>query len=267
MQLIINSPKTPIAFNVFNYQIHWYGIVLVMAIIAGLLFTYFLIKKNKDKTIAEDFLDFSPFLILASLVGARIFYVIGSFDFYKNNPKEIFLINHGGISIWGAIIFGIIVFYLYLKKKKYDILEYFDFIALAMPLSQAIGRWGNFFNQEAYGSPTNGFLKLYIDKNFRYSEFLDVSFYHPTFLYESILNIVLFSILVFVFFKFKNLKKGTIFYLYLIFYGIIRVFVEHYRIDSVLYIDNFPIAQVISFFVIVFATIGLFNINKKTTTK
>ncbi len=262
MQLLINSPKTPIIFSIFNYQVHWYGIILVIAISVGLSFTYYLIKKNINKTEAEDFLDFSPLLIISSLVGARLFYIIGSFEFYKNNPKEIFLINHGGISIWGAIIFGIFAFYLYLKKKKYNISEYFDFIALAMPISQAIGRWGNFFNQEAYGKPTNSFIKLYIGNNHRYSEYYDIDFYHPTFLYESVLNIVLFVALLFIFSKFKNLKKGTIFYLYLIFYGIIRIFVEHFRIDSVLYVDNFPIAQVISFFVIIFAGFGLLNINK-----
>ncbi len=263
MNLIINSPKTAVAFSIFDYRIHFYGIILMFAITFGLFFTYFIIKKSTNKATAEDFIDFSPILIIASILGARLFYVLGSLGFYLKNPLEIIMINHGGISIWGAIIFGILTLYIYLKKKKYNILEFFDYIALAMPISQAIGRWGNYFNQEAYGKPTTGFLRLYIDSKFRYSEYKDISYYHPTFLYESILNCILFVVLMIVFLKYKNIKKGAVFCLYLIFYGIIRIFVESFRIDSVLYIDNFPIAQIISLVVVILAVIGLVNINKK----
>ena len=267
MNLIINSPKSAILFNILNYKIHWYGVILAFAIAVGLLISFILIKKRFGYEKADEFIDFSPTLILFSIIGARLFYVAGMLNYYIENPKEIIMINHGGMSIYGAIITGVVVIFLYIKKKNYSPIQYLDILSVVMPISQAIGRWGNFFNQEAYGKPLNSFIKLYIDTNHRYDKYKSVDYYHPAFLYESILNTILFIILLFIFYKCKKIKDGTIFYLYLILYGLIRILTELCRIDSVLYIGHITIAQLISLIIIVIASVNLILLYKKRTSE
>ncbi len=257
MNFVIFPPKSPVAFNFFDIPIYWYGIIMTASIFIGLIISYILILKKYSKNEAENFLDFIPFVIIFAIIGARIFYVFGNLDFYLNRPYEIIMINHGGLSIWGGLFFGILSFIFFSKKYKLNSLKLFDVLALTMPFCQAIGRWGNYFNQEAYGKPVNSFIKLFVDLKHRNAELLSTQFYHPAFLYESLLNLVLFFLLLIIFLKNKNLKNGTIFYLYLIFYSIIRMFVESFRIDSVLYVNNFPIASVISFVVLIIAIILL----------
>lgn len=267
MNLIINSPKSAIAFNILSYKIHWYGIILAVAIAFGLVISFILIKKKFGYEKADEFIDFSPTLIIFSIIGARLFYVAGMSSYYIDNPKEILMINHGGISIYGAIITGIIVLLLYFKKKKYNTLQYLDILSVAMPISQAVGRWGNYFNQEAYGTPVNSFLKLYIDPIHRYENYKDFEYFHPTFLYESILNTILFFALLFILHKYKNIKDGTIFCLYLIFYGIIRTITEIYRIDSIMFVGKLSIAQLISLIIIAIASIRLILLYKNKASK
>lgn len=265
MSFIIYPPQNPIAFVIFNHPIYWYGIIITTAIFIGITFSYLLVLKKFSKKEAETFLDFFPFVIIFSIIGARLFYILGNTVFYFKNPLEIIMINHGGLSIWGGLFFGISSFIFFCKKYKTDALKIFDILALSMPLCQAIGRWGNYCNQEAYGRPSDFFIKLYVDFKYRNPELITTEYYHPAFLYESILNLLLFFLLVFIFFKFK-LKKGTIFYLYLIFYSIIRIFVESFRIDSVLYLNNFPVASVISFVVLIISLILLLK-NKNACLK
>ena len=262
MNLIINPPRSNIAFCILDHPVYWYGIILTTAITVGILLSFLLIKKEYGIKKANEFVDYSPVLIVSSLIGARLFYVLGSIEYYKNNIAEIIFINHGGISIYGAIIFGIITLYIHLKKYKYNILRYFDLVSITLPLCQAIGRWGNFFNQEAYGKPTDSFLQLYIDYKYRYQEYKDFSYYTPAFLYESVLNTLLFILLITIHLKFKKIKPGTIFYLYLIMYGTIRIFIEQFRLDSISYINQIPIAQVISLIFIILSICGLIYIYK-----
>lgn len=232
---------------------------MVSAIFTAIILSYFLIKKKCSKADSELFLDFIPSVIIFSIIGARLFYVLGNITYYSKNLVEIFLINHGGLSFWGGLFFGIISFIFFCKKNKLEFLKFFDVISVTLPLAQSIGRWGNYFNQEAYGAPTNGFLKLYIDLRHRNIDYLDVQYFHPAFLYESILNLILFIFLLILFLKGKNLKTGTIFYLYLICYSLIRILVESVRIDSVLNVLNIPVAMIISVFVLI---IGLYKIKK-----
>ena len=191
MELIIQSPNSPLFLDFFGITIRWYGVFLTIALLVGVVLSYFLIKKRYSSFEADKFLDFSPFLILFSIIGARIFYVIGDWDFYSKNLSEIIYINHGGISIYGAIIFGLIFIFLIGYFKKMNILKYLDIFAISMPLAQAIGRWGNFFNQEAYGVPSNFFLKLYISPENRFDLYKQYDYFHPVFIYESILIVYL----------------------------------------------------------------------------
>ena len=253
--MIIYPPSNPVAFYFLNMPVRWYGIILASAIFFGLMLCFYLIKKFKSEVDLDTFSDLSPIVIFTSIIGARLFYVLGDISYYSKNLNEIIMINHGGISIYGAIVFGIITIFIYSRRKKINMLSYCDIIACVLPICQSIGRWGNFINQEAYGSPYDGFLKMYIDREFRYGKYIDQQYYHPTFLYESILDFMLFLILLFVFIKLKNIKTGTIFILYLLLYSIIRIIVELYRIDSVCYFLNIPIAIWISALIFIFTTL------------
>ena len=264
MNFVIYPPSNSIAFEIFNLSIRWYGLILAFSIFIGATLGYFLFLKKEGKDAAELFSDSIFYVVVSSIIGARIFYVIGDLDFYFKHPKEIIMINHGGLSIYGAIIFGILTLIIYLSSKKVSIYRYLDVFALVMPLCQAIGRWGNYFNQEAFGRPCTSFLRLFVDDTRRPLAYLDYEYFHPTFLYESVLNFILFCILLFLFFK-KDLKAGIIFSLYLIFYSIIRIVVESYRIDSIMDINSIPIATILSIVILLFGLFNLFFVLKKAS--
>lgn len=253
MNITLYPPQTAIVGYILNYPIRFYGLIMAFAFFVGIIVGYFLISKKYGKNEAELFFDYSPALIVFSIIGARIFYVLASFNYYFYNPKEIFMINHGGISIIGAIIFGFISIFALSKIKSFDFKKHLDVISIVLPLCQAIGRFGNYFNQEAYGKPTDGFIKLFVDKQYRYSVYSENFFFHPTFLYESVLDILIFVLLMVIFFKTK-LKNGSIACLYLILYSSVRYFIETIRIDSVLNIGNFSIAQI---FCVIFFILGI----------
>jgi len=264
MNIILYPPNTPIAFYFNNIAIRWYSIFLLLAILFGIGFIYNTLKLKYNKQLADLFFDITPSIIITSIIGARFFYVIGDFNYYFNNPLEIILINHGGLSIYGAIIFGIFGFYFQCKKRNINFLKLIDVAALAMPMCQAIGRWGNFFNQEAFGLPSDFIIKMYITKQNRPIEFSNFEFFHPAFLYESILDVVIFIFLNIIYFK-KNTKRGTIFFLYLMLYSLTRILIENIRIDSVLNIFSIPVAILISIliFCISLCFLILKNLNMK----
>ena len=265
IDLIINAPQSPIIGYVFKYPIRYYGLIMAFVFFLGVVLAYLLFRFKKSKDYADTFLDYSPLVIFVAIIGARLFYVLGSLEFYIARPSEIFLINHGGLSIYGAIIFGLLTLLFISKKKNFSFLEHLDMIAVVFPLCQAIGRFGNYFNQEAFGMPANCGIKLFVDVAYRPIESTNVAYYHPTFLYESVLDLIIFSILLGVFLKNKNLKNGIISCVYLILYSITRFFIEAIRIDSVLNFFGIPIAQWISLFVFIFSIIGIVLIlrNKK----
>lgn len=263
MNIILFPPDNPLAFSIFNIPIRWYGIVLSIAIFTGIIFSSYLVCKFISKKDYEQYLDFMPIIIIFAIIGARLFYVAANLEYYSKNIFEIFLINHGGISIYGAILFGLLAIFIYSKIYKFYLAKYLDIMAVTMPLCQSIGRWGNFFNQEAYGAPYDGAIKMYISEKFRYIQYKNIDFYHPTFLYESILDLLLFFILMTIFLKYKNIKTGVLCCLYLISYAIIRIIVESFRIDSTLNICNIPIATIISSTVAIVSVIVLIYIYKK----
>lgn len=267
MSIVLVSPKSAIAFKIFNFPIRYYGIFLTCAIFIGIFSAYLIIKKKFSKTEADFFLDIIPWTIFSAIVGARLFYVIGDLNFYLNNLNEIIMINHGGLSIFGALVFGILSFYIISKIYKINFFKYADSAAVVLPLSQAIGRWGNFFNQEAYGKPTYGFVKLFIDIAHRKPYYNEFEYFHPAFLYESVLNFCVFLLLFFIFFKVKKLKSGSVFLLYLIFYSVIRFFIERIRIDSILNINNVPVVQVLCIVLFTVSLIALIIINKNKKAK
>lgn len=250
------ASHSQILCTIFGVHIYFYGVILAIAITVGTFISdeiatkYFNFKK-------ETIIDLAPYLIIFGIIGARLYYCLLNYDFYLKFPTEILAIRHGGISIHGAILGGLIGLIIFAKRRKLPILKLCDVSAIGLALAQSIGRWGNFFNSEAFGTPTNLPWKLYIAPQYRPIPYTNDSYFHPTFLYESILDFILFLLLYFVVKNNKQRKDGNIALIYLIIYSAIRIFVEHFRIDSVRYIWGHPVAIVVSVGIIILASILL----------
>lgn len=242
--------------NIYNY-----GVVLALAIATGVIVSDWIGQKwfelKKDTIV-----DLAPYLIIFGILGARLYYCLLDFDFYLRFPTEILAIRHGGISIHGAILGGFIGLIIYAKRHKTSVSKLCDVSSIGLVLAQAIGRWGNFFNSEAYGKPTLLPWKLYIAEPYRKIPYLNCEFFHPTFLYESILDLVIFAILVYIAKNKISKKNGNIALIYLILYSAARIFVESLRIDSVNYIFGIPVAIIVSVSIIIISTIVLIKNNK-----
>lgn len=255
------ASPSQILCTIFGVHIYYYGVILAIAIAVGTLLSdwigtkFFELKK-------ETIVDLAPYLIIFGIIGARLYYCLMDFGFYMRFPTEILAIRHGGISIHGAIIGGLLGLIIYAKRHNLSISKLCDVSAIGLALGQAIGRWGNFFNSEAYGLPTSLPWKLYIAPQYRQIPYQDYDFYHPTFLYESILDLIIFGILLY-FARSKKLKKdGNIALVYLILYSIARIIVEFIRIDCVRYICGISVAIVVSVGIIILSIILLLLNNR-----
>ena len=247
-----------IAFSIGPVSLHYYGIIMAFSLLIGVL-TAKIISANFYKDINPEIIyDISPHIIIGAILGARIYYCVLSYSYYMQNPAEIIQLWHGGLSIHGAIIGGLISGIIYAKRHKLPVLKLCDIFSYGLILGQAIGRWGNFFNSEAFGRPTENFLKLYIPIYDRPLEYMQYNYFHPTFLYESILDVCIFLILFFVIRKIAKNKDGIVFFSYLILYSVVRILIEQIRIDSVLDVFGIPIAQIVSVIIILISTIAIF---------
>lgn len=249
--MILKSPGD-VAFSILGFKIYCYGIVLAVAILTGIYVAYFLYKTFCDKEKAPRFFDFSPLVIILGIIGARLYYCFVNFHYYMFEPFQIVDFRQGGLSVHGMLIFGLLALWYSASYYKMNVLSVFDSFMCGTALAQSIGRWGNFFNSEAFGLPYNGFLKLYIPLSHRPAEFANVSYFHPTFLYESILDFVVFLVLILLFKKCSK-NPGFITCLYLILYSLVRIYTESLRIDSVLNIHGIPVAQIMSVILIFIA--------------
>ena len=237
----------PVAFSIFGKDVYWYGIIIS----AAFLITIILAQRDAKKFNIESeyIVDLVIFAIPAAIIGARIFYVIFRWQDYVNNPGEIIAIWHGGLAIYGGILASIIVAYVFAKKKKIGVFKLFDFCVPYLALGQAIGRWGNFINQEAYGAITSLPWRMQITAPDNFSR-IEV---HPTFLYESLWNIGIFLFLIW--YRKRNKISGEIFMLYMILYGLGRFWIEGLRTDSLM-LGEFRASQILAgAFVLCFTTI------------
>lgn len=258
------SPKSSVLINIGDFSIHYYGVIMFAAIISALLVIRFIAKKYYKDIDTEIILDILPIIILSAIFGARIYYVLMDLQYFSNHLNEIFAIWHGGMSIHGGLLGGIVSGVILAKIKKINFLKYADIFSYGIIIGQAIGRFGNWFNCEAFGKPCFvPVLKLFIPEEHRPFGYENFEYFHPTFLYESVWNIFVFTILFTVIRKIPSVKEGTIFFSYLILYSVGRFFIEWCRIDSIRNLWGLPIAQIISFVIVFFSTIFLFRIYKK----
>lgn len=229
LNLELNINKT--AFEVFGVPVYWYAILIVASIAIALILSK--IQNGKYGIKFEDILDLSIILIPISFICARIYYVIFNMNSYTN-IIDIINIKDGGIAIYGGIIGGVITSYIFCKKRQINLLDLLDYIVPFLALGQTIGRWGNFINVEAYGISTNLPWKMGIQVG------NEIQYVHPTFLYESICNLIIFIILT----KISKKRKytGQITYYYIVMYSFIRAIIENLRIDSLM-LYNFRISR------------------------
>ena len=234
-----------VAFSIGSLDIMWYGICVAIGILAGF---YFIYKRaplyhNIDQDRAFNFL---VLILIAGLVGLRVYYVAFEWDYYSQNLDQILNIREGGLAIHGALIFGVIMAFILCRIWKESLLNVMDLFFVGVPLGQAIGRWGNFFNSEAHGGHTD----------LPWAILVNGDSVHPAFLYESIWCLFLFFFLM----KIDNKRRfgGQVFFLYMILYSIERYFVEGLRTDNLMVtlpFGEFRQAQLLSLAVIVLGVI------------
>lgn len=238
----------PILFSIGNIHIYWYSIILFAAFSIGF---FILLKCAEKEGISKDSIyDYACYLIPICLIGARIYYVLFELEYYLNDIMAIFRVWEGGLAIHGGIFAGTIFTLYYTKKNNLSFFKLADILVICLIIGQILGRWGNFFNSEAYGPETTlSFLQsLHLPEFIIDGMHIGGHYYHPTFLYESLWNLI--GLIILIFTKVKSNKSGTVSCFYLIHYGIGRFFIEAMRQDSLM-LGNIKIAQLISLFMIV----------------
>ena len=244
------------SIHIGNFTIAYYGIIIALGMLIGF---YVATHFGKLIDVSEDTLyDIFILVVIFGVIGARAYYVIFRWDYYQIRPYEILDIRAGGLAVFGGIILGVIAIAVYSYIKKVDILKVLDATMMGVVIGQAIGRYGNFFNMEAFGGYTNNLLAMrmrtdYIDQSsitfeqkINMIEENGISYIqaHPTFFYESFLNILLFIVLIIIIKKYYKFK-GQILATYLIGYGVIRFFVESLRTDSLM-LGIFRVSQLVA---------------------
>lgn len=222
----------PVAFTLFGIEVRWYGVIIAVAFVIGVILS---LKESKRIGFNGDLLlDFLLIVIPIAIICARLYYVAFEWDFYGKYPSEILNTRGGGLAIHGGIIGGALTAIIFCKIKKISFFQVIDIIAPAVVLGQGIGRWGNFINQEAYGGPTN----------LPWGIIIEGQKVHPTFLYESIGDLLIFLFLIW-FRKNRRKNEGEVLALYLILYSSLRFFVEGLRTDSLMFL-GLRTAQIVS---------------------
>lgn len=255
-----------VAFTLFGKSVYWYGIFIGLGVVLGVLMAMAEAKRTGQDP--EMYVDFVIYALIFAIIGARLYYVIFSWDFYSAHPEKIFALREGGLAIYGGIIGAVLTAVVYCRRKKVDFWLLADTASPCLAFGQMLGRWGNFFNREAFGGFTDGLFAMRLQLSqvragdvsqdvldhvmqFGGVDYIQV---HPTFLYESLWNLCLFTLLVL--YRPKKRFDGQIFGLYLLGYALGRVWIEGLRTDQ-LQIGGFAVSQLLSAGLIVAAAVFL----------
>ena len=221
----------PVAFEIFGVAVRWYGVIMAAGILCGLLYA---LKESKRVGMDENIiLDLVIYAIPAGIIGARLYYVLFNWGYYSKNPWQAFNVRGGGLAIHGTLIAAVITAVIYSRAKKISFWSLADIASPGVILGQAIGRWGNYINQEAHGTPTDLPWGITVDG-------VKV---HPTFLYESLWNFAVFAVLLW--YRKRKKAEGNVFLLYMVLYSFGRFFVEGLRTDSLM-LGNIRAARLVS---------------------
>ncbi|HEV2108706.1 MAG TPA: prolipoprotein diacylglyceryl transferase [Thermomicrobiales bacterium] len=244
----------PVAFSIFGLTIRWYALFILAGIFAAIWIIQLLVAR---RGMDPDFiLDIAPWVVVGSILGARLTYVLLKWDYYWDHPADAVNIRLGGLAIHGAVITGVALVFWFCRRANQRFLRWADPIIVGLALGQAIGRWGNWANQEAFGTPTDLPWAVTISPARRPDAYLDQATFHPTFLYESLfnlLNVVVLSWIVLRIPRSRFWREGDALWVYLMSYGVGRFLIERIRTDSV-YLGPLPAAYWASF---AFIAVGL----------
>ncbi len=242
----------PVLFKLGPFEVRFYGLMYVVAIVVGSLLIRKEVKRKAIGLKEEEVMDFVLWAVVGGIVGARLYYVLFNWQYYLSVPLEIPAIWHGGLAIHGGIIGGLMVAYIYLRRKNIPFWKMADAVAPAIILGQAFGRFGNFMNGDAHGVPTTlPWGVVFPPDSIAGREFPGIPI-HPTMLYEMVLNLCIFTVLWFVLRK-REHKEGFIFATYLVLYSAGRFFVEAFRADSLM-LGPFRAAQLVSLALMIVAS-------------
>lgn len=265
-----------VAFTIFGLDVYWYGIFIGAGMIIGTYLAMRYMKKIGGNP--DDIMDFMLYAVIFCIIGARLYYVMFTWDMYKDNPIEIFNLRKGGLAIYGGIIAALIFGMVYVRKRKLNFWHLADVMIPYVPFGQALGRWGNFFNREAFGGFTNNLfaMRYRLDQVSSANLNADILSHtiiengieyiqvHPTFLYESLWNIGVFIILLLL--RKSGKFSRRIFAWYLILYGLGRMWIEGLRTDSLyLFGTGIRVSQALSGLMIIIGIVMLFVLKDKKT--
>ena len=238
-----------------SVSIRWYGVLIASSMAIGLwLSAREAVRRGESP---DDLLKAAEIALIGGLIGARLYYVLFNLDYYQTQPWwRVFAVWEGGLAIHGGLIAGVLTGSAYVWAKGLPLLAYLDIVAPSLVLAQAIGRWGNFFNEEAFGRPTDLPWKLYISEPRRPPAFVDHQYFHPTFVYESLWNAAAFLLLYFVLRRRFERAPGALFLAYLGCYSLGRFWVEGLRTDSLM-LGSLRVAQLVSVAAVVVAAVGI----------
>lgn len=253
LHIKINS--LPKSFSVFGFEISFYGVIIAVGMLLGILLVLYEAKKTGQDI--NTYIDIAIFAIIVGVVCARLYYVIFRWDYYGKNLGEIVNVRGGGLAIYGGVIGAVVTIIIFCKIKNKHFGQIADTAVLGLLVGQIIGRWGNFVNREAFGTFTKDSnpvaMRLYSGK-----QYIQV---HPTFLYESLWNLVL--LIIILIFRRKKAFQGEVFIWYLGGYGLGRFFIEGLRSDQLLLPWGWPVSQVLSALLVVGAIVAEIVIRKR----
>ncbi len=246
------------AFSVFGVSVYFYGLIIGLGLL--LAFLYGIYETKRVGISQDDLLNMLLIALPVSIVCARLYYVVFEWDYYKDNLSEIFNIRGGGIAIYGAVIGAAAVVLTYCRVKKLSVGKCLDVLSIGLLIGQAVGRWGNFVNGEAFGTETTLPWAMTIVKNGR----MVAESVHPTFLYESLWNAMGIAVLWFA--RKRKVFEGEVFCGYLVWYGLGRMLIEGLRTDS-LYLGPFRVSQLLSVCLVILGTAIIVSMRRKAKTE
>lgn len=247
------SPS-PVIASIGPVNIYWYGFFILLATLTALTVCLYLAKLHNLKT--DIIIDLAFWLIISGLIGARLYDVLLELPYFLANPLNIFKIWRGGLAIHGAIIGGLAALWRFTKKNNFNFFQFAGIIATALPLGQAIGRWGNYFNQELFGYPTDLPWGIPINVANRPLTYYDIQYFHPVFLYESLGNLLIFMILFTLHYLIikKNKASGSAYFSllasYFLLYSMLRFSLEFIRLDPAPILFGLRSPQLVSLLII-----------------
>lgn len=245
----------PVAFRLGTLSVKWYGIIMATAVLVATLMA---INEGKKRHIMpDDFIDLLLWAIPIAFICARAYYVIFEWEYFSQHPNEIIAIWNGGIAIYGGLLGGLVVLYIFCKRRNLSVWLMLDIIAPGVLGGQIIGRWGNFMNQEAHGAPTTlTFLQSLHLPNFIIQQMkIGGVYYQPTFLYESFFNLIGLILILGLRHKKHLFKQGEIFLTYVLWYSTVRFFVEGMRTDSLYIANTIRVSQALSVVLFILAIV------------